>query len=155
MAWSVPRPAPGLEDGGAITSISAAGGYAAAVSGGRLWVWGQLPGQTGWTHVLPSPRPVPAFDGTDAEDVACGTDHVLVRSKDGVVYSWGGTESGQCGVHMYGALPEMQMVSLVVDHYVKEARARAPPPPRTRTRAGGGRDGRRPCRLRRATDPRP
>ena len=120
-ALSVPNVVPAFADCG-VSSMCAAAAYAAVVADRRIFVWGQLPGGTGWLALLPAPVPVPLFDECSPASVACGADHVIVRSTAGVVYGWGGCESGQLGVKQLGAFDVPRATIAEPEYYVAQVR---------------------------------
>ncbi len=123
---SVPTVVPAVAGGGTFSSVSAAAGYAAAVVDGRVYVWGQLPAQTGWLALLPAPVPVPLFDDVAPVEAVCGTDHIFVRSREGALHAWGGSEAGQLGLKLFGTLATPREVPPVApEHYVAQVCATA------------------------------
>lgn len=67
--------------------------HSAALSAdGRLFTWGRGKyGQLGHGHYnnLSKPKLVTALRGLHIVQVACGGDHTLVITREGVLYSWG------------------------------------------------------------------
>eukprot|EP00522_Entomoneis_paludosa_P002456 CAMPEP_0172476334 /NCGR_PEP_ID=MMETSP1065-20121228/70326_1 /TAXON_ID=265537 /ORGANISM="Amphiprora paludosa, Strain CCMP125" /LENGTH=588 /DNA_ID=CAMNT_0013234555 /DNA_START=52 /DNA_END=1818 /DNA_ORIENTATION=- len=94
----VPRKITGLER---ISSISADGGHAAAVScGGKVYTWG-LGGNGRLGHgselFRSTPTLVTGLNHKIAVQVYCGGGHTAAVTRDGLLYCWGCNDLGQIG----------------------------------------------------------
>ena len=93
---------PGLRG---IVSVAAQGATGFALTkDGALWSWAPGTPGTVWYPKLPDDAPDELkhdkrYRGSAAEiaEIAPGIDHVLVRTKTGIVWSWGGNDCGQLG----------------------------------------------------------
>ena len=83
-----------------ITQIAAGTQISAAVTReGALYVWGFGPclgnGSSDETFLLP--KVVRGLSGRVVIDIAVGENHVVALTKDGLVFTWGNNQNGQCG----------------------------------------------------------
>eukprot|EP00698_Gefionella_okellyi_P001339 TRINITY_DN11287_c0_g1_i1.p1 TRINITY_DN11287_c0_g1~~TRINITY_DN11287_c0_g1_i1.p1 ORF type:complete len:803 (+),score=100.74 TRINITY_DN11287_c0_g1_i1:39-2411(+) len=90
-----------------IAKLASGGAHNVAVTAsGDVFTWGSCDeGQLGHGDVTDQPTPrllkpmllLKALQGIRVASVACGHAHTVVIASNGAVYSWGGSEHGQCG----------------------------------------------------------
>ncbi|KAL8272955.1 hypothetical protein Esti_003123 [Eimeria stiedai] len=86
-----------------VSAISGGSRHSACItSEGRVFVWGRggaAGGSSGGSSAAEGPREVvlPLQDGDTPVAVSCGSNHSLVVTKLGRLYSWGSNSHGQCG----------------------------------------------------------
>ena len=122
-----PRNVVALQDEGVVQLACGLAHSAAVTKDGRLFTWGQGKDHRlghGIEGMVEEPRVVAALAGVNITKVACGDNHTLAISDEGVLYSWG-FGGGQWGTSN------------------ERARASAGGRCRRRERWGGGGEGRR------------
>lgn len=84
-----------------VLAVSGGSRHSACVtSEGRVFAWGRgAGGDAGGPTAAEGPREVvvPLQEGDKAVAVSCGSNHTLVVTQTGALYSWGSNTHGQCG----------------------------------------------------------